>query len=182
MGVKKSKYLTDLEILQYAKKYDIPSDHTYKLDTNKFNQMKNEVKDSLAKKDLRQPLQVISYDSHGNLNSHLINCTVSGFPKLDWNYWGSFDHFPLSNNKARKIDTVIPLKTELSIISPISNIRVDSTFLKNQDEIIFVYWNRAMNKRTKELLAFVRDYMDKNSKYRIYVIYVNNDNLYKELF
>lgn len=179
LGVKKSKHLSDKEIIHYVNQFNIPEKEVYKLNVELYQSL-IEISDSALQKDLSQPLQVKSFDKNGSKNAHLINCTVCGLPELNWNCWNSFDGFPVTNGKAKPINSPLLFDQELSVILPLLDNFTDT--IKDQDEILIVYWNRMMNKRSLELINYIQEYRNKNADKHIQVYYVNTDNFYTELF
>src|SRR5688572_739650 len=87
LGMNKLKSIDEKTIVQYAKKYNIPSADNYELDTTYFTFLKSfdttRYKEQI--KNHYQPLQALYYDKTGHLQSFQINCYAGGIPNLNWN-------------------------------------------------------------------------------------------------
>lgn len=182
MGVKKSKFLSDKQIIKWSKKFEISSIDVYKLDVQSYKKAVSSINDSIIEKDLFQPLQLKSFNGNGEKQLHLLNCIVIGFPELDWNTYCSLDSFPMATNKAPVIHSPFSLEKEISFLIPLDNSKIMLSNLSEQEEILIVYWSRSMNKRSIELINAVKEYVTWYSDHRIRVYYVNNDNYYEDLW
>ena len=182
LGVKKSKILSDKQIVKWSEKFEIDKTDLYKLDIEAYGKAVKSVNDSFVEKDLYQPLQVKSFSSTGVKQAHLINCIMQGFPEIDWNTWCSLDSFPMAQNKAPKIKSPFSFEQELSFLIPLDKSEVSMSKIYNQEEIIIVYWSRSMNKRSEELINEIKEYVKWYSDHDISVLYVNNDNYYDDLW
>jgi hypothetical protein len=172
-GIHDLKPLDDSKILRYSKKYGIPNEGNFKLDTaylsllNSFGQKKyfREIKNHY------QPLQALYYDSSGYLISFQINCNAGGFPNLKWNRNGNFESFP--PKLQTRPDSLIDLNTYLKYLMPIS--QASNSFKKDSRYTILIHWNRFMGRQSKRLIRIVK----RNSKMadkKLNIIFINNDN------
>jgi len=173
-GLRSPKELSDKKIIKFATKYSIPTQDVYRLDEDAFLSLLNSFDDSILRKDWYQPLQVKSFSSKGKSNAHLINCNMPD----DWNAYESFDNFPMKMGDCRKVDTMITMKKEFSLIIPILGYSRGFEDLSASDEIIIVYWSHMMHSRSKVIIEEVEDYRTKNQDKKISVFYVNNDNFF----
>jgi hypothetical protein len=162
-GIKSVHKYSEKELVQLSHEYAINT-KVYALDTGYMNFAK-QFKDSLTKKNLLQPLQIIFFN-HGKAATHLINCTVGGFPNLKWNRYGTFDS--LTNIHGPLLENELTLENLIHYIDPNPGIKED----KN---ICFVFWSNFMGRQSKNLI----EYSKKRSVQDNYeVIYVNNDNFF----
>ena len=96
-GIKAIKPVNDELILKYARKYHIPENSSYNLDTSYFTWLfsPDTAKRRTQVKNHYQPLQALYYDKNGRLQSFQVNCYAGGFPNLEWErdvivHWSRF--------------------------------------------------------------------------------------------
>jgi hypothetical protein len=178
-GVKNIKEVDEKTILRHSKKYNIPGDEIYQLDTLYLSYLSSfdSVKFAEQVKNHYQPLQALYYDKSGQLTSFQINCYAGGFPNLDWNRDQTMMTFP---PKAQApIDSLIPLDVQLKYILPVQ--QTPPMLASNNDYTVIVHWNRFMGRQTKRFIQTVQQNMQLNSDKQVKVIYVNNDNLFTRI-
>jgi hypothetical protein len=176
MGLKNPKIISDKEIIKYSNKFNIPLTDSYKLDTAYYSYLfsldttkyKTEIHDHY------QPLQALYYHDD-DFVSFQINCNTGGFSKLDWNRDGIFETFPPKFQNP--IDSIFTIEQHLSFLNPIdpSKIKID---ISKFEYIIFVQWNRFMNKQSKHLIKIVQGNSKLAKGKSIKIIYVNNDGFF----
>ncbi len=179
-GMKMPKEMNEKRILKYAKKYHIPKedcyqvdsafvDYLHSLDTSKFKaQIKNHY----------QPLQALYYNQNGMLESFQINCYAGGFPNLLWNRNQQFETFP--PKQQAPVDSILPLQKQWSFLVPLSTTIKRSPL--ETDYFVIVYWSRFMGRQSKRLLRYVRENAKLSSGQHVKIIYVNNDNQFLKDF
>lgn len=164
-GINKVDSYSAAQLKKLTHEYGIDSP-VYALSNDYINYAKS-FRDSSVLKNLTQPLQIIFFKDK-KVQTHLINCTVGGFPDLKWNRYhtiGSlpFASFPVVENDL-KIDSI------LNYIYPAPDLDLN----KN---ICIVFWNNWMGRQSKNLIEY-----SKNPKIRenYQVLYVNNDNYFSD--
>jgi hypothetical protein len=179
-GMKSAKRMDEKSILKSGKRFNIPNEdsyqldtayHTYlfSLDTSKFKQ---QVKNHY------QPLQALYYNKNGSLESFQINCYAGGFPNLKWNRNQTFETF-IPKQQA-PIDSILPLHTHLRFLIPLSQTKTKNPY--TTEYFIIVHWNRFMGRQTKRLIRFVQKNAKLATNQEVKIIYVNNDNLFLKDF
>lgn len=175
-GIKKIEPVDKSTILKYCKKYKIPIEDSYELDTSYLSFLSSldtfRFKDQI--KNHYQPLQALYYNKLGQLQSFHINCFAGGFPNLNWNHDDRFNNFP--PNHQAPLDSILPLDTHLKYIGqnfPLNVIKIDSL-----DILVIVYWNKFMGRQSKRLIRFVQENKKLAVNKNVKIIYVNNDNLF----
>ncbi len=163
-------------ILNYGKKYNIPLNDIYKVDTTyiSFLFSLDTIKFSKQIKNHYQPLQVLYYNNYGNLKSFQVNCYAGGFPNLKWDRDSIFSTFIPSQQA--QLDSILPLATHLKYLVPLS--QTEEVFNGNADFVIVVHWNRFMGRQSKRLVKIVQDNIKLSRDKTIKIIYANNDNLF----
>ena len=116
VGIKNPKETDNEVIKQYAQEYNIPDEMCYVIDTSLYlnNIYPLAEKNKKLASDLLQPLQVRAYGSDTML-MFLINCNVAGFPKLQWNTYGSFNTFPPDMKSFRRVDTTFSFENDIQM-------------------------------------------------------------------
>jgi hypothetical protein len=173
-GMKMPKKVNERSILKAGRKYHIPAEDSYQLDstyraylfsldTSKFkHQIKNHY----------QPLQALYYNRNGMLESFQINCYAGGFPNLKWNRNQIFEAFP--PKQQAPVDSLFNLDTHLQFLQPLSK-----TTEKNpgkSDYFVIVHWNRFMGRQTRRLIRCVQKNAKLTTGQQLKIVYVNNDN------
>ncbi len=174
-GMKMPKEVNEKKILRSGKKYHIPKEDSYQLDTSAYNIYLHSLDTSKFKAQIKnhyQPLQALYYDRTGTLKSFQINCYAGGFPNLHWNRNQIFDTF-LPKQQA-PVDSILPLHEHLRFLVPLS-----ATTEKNPSDTEYfaiIYWNRFMGRQTKRLIRCVQKNANLARDKQLKIIYVNNDN------
>ncbi len=174
-GMKMPKAVNEKKILRYGKKYHIPEEDSYRLDTTTYNAFLHSLDTSKFKAQIKnhyQPLQALYYDRMGMLKSFQINCYAGGFPNLHWNRDQIFETF-LPKQQA-PVDSILPLREHLSFLVPLS-----VTTQKNPSDTEYfaiVHWNRFMGRQTRRLIRCVQKNAKLSGDNQLKIIYVNNDN------
>ncbi len=198
IGIKAMKPKSVEQIQRYSKKYKIPNELSFVIDTNSLCERLNALDSSQnsVSKDLLQPLQVRAYSksNDGEMSFFMANCYAGGFPNLDWNNSESFNGDLLndsinSNGKfigfisavrdfqMENVDTSFTLRNDLFRLRHLHN---DLTVYLYEDDspyIVVVYWTIFMNRQSKRLISLLQDFQ-RRSKKEIKLYYINIDNLY----
>ena len=176
-GLKKQKTLSQNQITKTARKYEIPTESSFVLDTTFFTYLGQF--DSLmffnSRNNHAQPLQVLYFDSLNNLVSYLVNCYAGGFPNLNWNRNNAFEIFPPSQQAP--IDSLLSFQKQLDFIHNLNGSN-EKLVLNDSNFTVFVYWNRFMGRQSKRLIKLVKKNVALAKYNNVRVIYINNDNIY----
>ncbi len=175
-GIKQPVAVKEHTIVKYAKKYNIPVSDNYVLDTAYFSYLfsLDSIKFKAQIKNHYQPLQALYYDDSGHLCSFQINCYAGGFPNLKWNRNNIMTTFP--PKQQAPIDSIVGLQTQLKFLKPI--LPAVGPSINNCDYIVIVYWNKFMGRQSKRLIRIIQKNAKLESKKRVKIIYVNNDNIF----
>lgn len=174
--MKSPKAVEQKDILKYGKKYNIPEEHSYALDTAYFSYLfsfdSSEYKTQI--KNHYQPLQALYYSADGQLRSFHPNCYAGGFPNLDWEQDGKFDAF-LPAQQA-PLDNLVPLSKHLEFLIP--TVQAGKPSIKGYDYIVLVHWSRFMGRQSERLIELVQNNAKLAGQRKALILYVNNDNLF----
>jgi len=173
-GMKLPKPIDEKSILKSGKRFNIPNEDSYQLDTTyraylfslDTSKFKHQIKNHY------QPLQALYYGKNGNLESFQINCYAGGFPNLKWNRNETFQTF-LPKQQA-PVDSILPLNSHLKFLLPLSQTKEENP--DNFDYYVIVHWNRFMGRQTRRLLRCVQKNAKLSSGKKLKIVYVNNDN------
>lgn len=179
IGIKETKPVNQMEIIQYAENFDIPIADCYVIDTSFISYLfsfdttlfQNQIKNHY------QPLQALYYDSTGQLVSFLVNCYAGGFPNLKWNRNEVLQSFP--PKQQAPVDSILSLTQHLKYINRLSQ----SADLKTNgyDYFVVVYWNKFMWRQTKRFIHYIQNNCQLAIDKKVKIIYVNNDNLFGDV-
>jgi hypothetical protein len=175
-GIKENTRVDEKTIVRYANQYNIPIADGYELDTSYFAFLLSHDK-TLYREQINnhyQPLQALYFDKSGQLQSFQINCYAGGFPNLQWNRNGIMTTFP--PGKQAPVDSLTPLDVQLKYLKPLS--QTVKIAPDQYDYIVVVYWNRFIGRQSKRLIRFVQKNSKLETRKKIKIIYVNNDNLF----
>lgn len=167
------------EIQSIAKKWGIPSEHSYFIDSL---YLKKEIEaarsvDRGAVKDMYQPLQIRQYDRDGKLVGFMANCHAGGFPNLHWNKYGYLDIIPIRN----RLDSVLTFAEDIRNFNvPGQQLEVDENKYIDNDYNLVVFWTVWTGRQTRILLKEIEQYKARFPDKRIGVLYVNAESLYYE--
>lgn len=179
-GMRMPKEVNEKNILKAGKKYHIPPEDNYQLDSTYttwlFSQDTSRFKHQI--KNHYQPLQALYYNRNGILESFQINCYAGGFPNLKWNRNQIFETFP--PKQQAPLDSLFTLDTHLKFLRPLSG-TIRKSPLKT-DYFAVVHWNRFMGRQTRRLIRCVQKNEKLTTSQQLKVIYVNNDNLFLKAF
>ena len=131
--------------------------------------------DSLDKKYLLQPLQLVYLNNKNEIVSYHINCNAGGFPNLRWEREGNFDVFPpktQTNPNDISLDFLAIQSYLFEVYARSKKINMDSEYK------IIVFYSLMLPKQSKKLidLAIRNSLSEPNSE----IILINNDNLFAE--
>lgn len=175
-GIKENTRVDEKMIVRYSNQYNIPIADGYELDTSYYSFLlsHDKVRHKEQINNHYQPLQALYFDKSGQLQSFQINCYAGGFPNLQWDRNGIMTTFP--PGKQAPIDSLMPLDVQMKYLKPLSQ---TIKFAPGQyDCIVVVYWNRFMGRQSKRLIRFVQENTKLETKKKVKIIYVNNDNLF----
>jgi hypothetical protein len=175
-GIKKMERVDEKTILQYSKKYNIPTSDSYELDTTyiTFITSLDTIHYKTQIKNHYRPLQVLYFDATGQLISFQINCYAGGFPNLNWNKNGIMTVFP--PQQQAHLDNILSLKAQLEYLRPLPQTKTISS--DSLDYIVVVYWNKFINRQSKRLIAFVQNNSILARDKKIKILYANDDNIF----
>ena len=175
-GIKEIKTIDENTIYRYSKKFNIPLEDSYEMDSSYLSFINSF--DTVSQKALRrnhsQPLQARYYDKAGQLQSFHINCHAGGFPNLMWNRNNVMSTF--IPGQQTPVDSIMPLDRQLKYLNPLSQTK--KTNIDKYDYVVIVYWNRFMGRQSKRLIRFVQDNSKLASDQNVKILYVNNDNIF----
>jgi hypothetical protein len=177
-GIKDPERISTNEIQIYTRRYKIPAIDNYELDTGYWSYLfsldtliyKNEIKNHY------QPLQVLYFDSTGEMISFHVNCYAQGFPNLKWNCNGVLDVFP--PGRQATVDTLLNLRKQIGFLRLLPASANISTQIYRYT--VFIYWNRFMGRQTKRLVRYVQANAALAKTDPVKIIYVNTDNIFAE--
>lgn len=187
LGLKQPVIATEDEILRHARKYKIPLQDCYELDSNYFLfTLKVQQQESEKRyKDFSQPLQLRYYDTDdGRLQSLHINCYADRgglgdiFFGLNWNKHGVMDQFPPLQQAP--LDSLLSFQEQLSYMRPLKT-TVPVT-MDEYDFIVVAYWNMWMGKHSRKLVKAVKKNAGKAGSERVKILYANNENMMKAYY
>ncbi|MBI3502470.1 MAG: hypothetical protein HY063_11825 [Bacteroidetes bacterium] len=163
-------------ILDYSKKYNIPTADSYELDTAYISFLFSLDTSHYIKqiKNHYQPLQALYYDKSEQLQSFQINCYVGGFPNLHWDRNGILTTFP--PRQQAPVDSIVQLDTQLKYLRQLSQTKKFSS--DNYDYFVIVYWNTFMGRQSKRLIRFIQDNSKISTDKKVKIIYANTDNIF----
>ena len=78
--------------------------------------------------------------------------------------------------KQAPVDSLTPLDVQLKYLKPLS--QTVKIAPDQYDYIVVVYWNRFIGRQSKRLIRFVQKNSKLETRKKIKIIYVNNDNLF----
>jgi hypothetical protein len=174
-GMKNTRYLNEDEILNYAKKYNIPVENCYQADQSlmKYIFSLDTANYAVQIQNHFQSLKALYYNSDGILQSFHVNCYTGGFPNLNWNKHGAFDVFLLKQQAV--LDSILPLSKHLSYIKPLSQTKKFN--VNDYDYVVLVFWSRHMGRQSKRFIGVVNKNVNLGNNYKVKVLFINNDNI-----
>jgi hypothetical protein len=175
-GIKNIKQVDEKTILKYGKKYNIPKQDSYELDTTYLSYLfsLDTAKYKLQIKNHYQPLQALYYDKDGYLQSFQVNCYAGGFPNLRWDGNDGFTTFP--PQEQAEIDSIVTLDQQKKYLQPLS--QTQSLDIDSFSYIVIVYWNRYMGRQSRRLIKIVQENQRLATGRKVKIIYANSDNLF----
>lgn len=178
LGINEPKLMTNEQILNASKKFNIPSNNSYTIDTLKYSELLKEVKLTKPRlyQNLLQPLQIRVFIKSDSLEVFLVNCNVGGLFKLQWNRAGSFNQFPPIQGSINKPDTIFSFSSEIGLYKQLTNPILNSLSFSDST-IVVVYWSSYTYRYTRQLLTLIKKYQIKYKTSSLKIIYVNIDNL-----
>jgi hypothetical protein len=178
--MKKIKTVDEKTIAHYSKKYNIPIDDSYELDTAFFSYLfsidTTEYKTQI--KNHYQPLQALYYDNLGYLKSFQVNCYAGGFPNLKWDRNEIMTTFP--PKQQAPIDRIVSAATQMNYLKPL--LQTSKLSIDSYDHIVIVYWNRFMGRQSKRFIRFVQENSKLATDAKVKIIYANTDNIFAGKF
>jgi len=178
-GMKSIDPVDEKTILKYGKKYNIPIQDSYELDTAylSFLFSIDSTKYSSQIKNHYQPLQALYYDREGHLQSFHVNCYTGGFPNLKWDRNEMFSTFP--PKQQAPLDSIVSLEKQIKYLQQLSQTEKYSG--ERFSYIVIVYWNRFMGRQSKRLIKFIQENEKLSLDENVKIIYANTDNLFAYL-
>ncbi|MFM2386771.1 MAG: hypothetical protein RL660_1528 [Bacteroidota bacterium] len=154
IGVREPKLLDDKALRTNATKLHVPNGEVQRIDTTKYRALLRTLGDSALEKDFLQPLQIYFYQQDQML-SHLVNCHVGGFPRLNWKRSGSFDTYPfLTGDLQNSLAPDITLQKLLACTSatPSEN---------NMKSTMIIFYSNILYRNAKTLIDAALQYRQK---------------------
>lgn len=178
-GIKKIKHVKEDTILKTVKKYyrnpSIICEMRKEYITYIFNTFDTaNVNDKYWINNLLQPLQVLYFDTIGNLCSSLVNCNIdAGIRENGWIKKQYLGTFPIvNNNKTHKIR----LSTYLDNFKVLEN---KKEYSKNNFTVVFV-WSYSMGLQNKHFLNAATLALNRVQCAEINIYFCCIDNIYKQ--
>lgn len=188
-GIRKPKEISKKNIIKYSKRFDLPSDKIYELDTAYFSFLStfqvmtidSLMTDSLKRIELKhqvknhyQPLQALYFNKSGKLESFQINCYAGGFPNLNWDRDSILTTFPPKIQAP--LDTLVSDSILISFLQPLSNSQ--EIRLSVYDYVVYVFWSKFMGRQNKRFINFIQENCKLTNEKDLSVIYINMDNAF----
>lgn len=168
-------------ILKYSKKYSIPEQYSFYIDSTYFDDIINLKEHNYELfNDLMQPLQIRFFNKEEELISYYANCHVGGYPNLNWNAHGLWDTYP--PKYYIEIDTQWSLSNEAIYYNSFDKNNFNLDQFNEADLIISVYWTIFMKRQSKRLISLMQNYQQNNSDKNIIILYFNFDKVYNYLY
>lgn len=173
-GIKTPKHVDTRTILRYAKKYNIPHNLCYALDSSYTGFLKSldTSRFQLQVKNHLQPLQALYYNKSGQLQSFQVNCYAGGFPNLNWNRNGNMAVFP--PKQQAPLDSIVPLDEHIRHLVPLA--AKTAPVNGAHDWVVVVHWSRFMGRQSKRFIRIVQQNRQLAGTQQVKVLYVNSDN------
>ncbi len=179
-GMKKIKPIKEKTINRYAKRYHIPLEDSYEMDTSYFTFLFSH--DSIRyKKQIKnhvQPLQVLYFDKTRQLVSFHINCYAGGFPNITWNRNDIMTVFPAKEQAP--LDSILTFEKQLSFLRPLK--QTEKLIPEKYDYVVIVYWCKFMTRQSKRLVRFAQNNALLEKNQRVKLVYVNGDNVFTKFY
>jgi hypothetical protein len=190
------RWNTDQQILKQAKKYKIPFEYNFVLDTvtyseelrkiykNAFENLNIVDQDSSdyynlkkALNDDQQPAQFRFYDKNGIEIFKLVNCYIDPPIPLNWNVEGCFDSFPPNTSIESLNIHNFHLDFLLSHSKLLNQKKLTFDELPNADYYGVIVWNQFYKRPSKRLIKTINKYVENTDK-SIVIIYINSQNYF----
>lgn len=185
------------ETIQDAKKFHVPIESIYILDTASYR--------NAILKNLQSNLEVFKSDSssidtvsikklykvtNDDLQAtqirffndgkaeifKLVNCYIDPPIPMNWNIQGCFNSFPPKVSIESLNTHYYDLDFFLSHISNLDGDSVSFSELPKSDYYVIIFWNTFMKRPSRKLIKTINKYIDSNPEYKIFPIFVNNQN------
>ena len=173
------KYLSQEDLENFRKEFDLPKEKTFRLDTNYIRYLFSFDTTKYADqiKNHYQPIQALYYDRNGQIVSFHINCYAStGIPGSDfnWNQQNAFKNFV--PRTVAPLDSILPLSKHL-FIRTFDNRPIDTAGFSAFDYTIVVHWGKKWRPSdSKNLIKIVSNNANLAVNKKINIIYVNSDD------
>lgn len=139
------------------------------VDTSYFQQInKSFIADSLAKKSMKQPVQIWYLNNSNQIVFSRINCDVpGGLGNLQWNYDKAFDSFPpVSTQKEPNAEAVLSLLNQSIGKNNTTNYK------------IIIFWSNVLEKQAKIAIEQVIKNLNQTSLNEFSLFCINTDSQY----
>jgi hypothetical protein len=179
-GLKNPASRSPEEIIKTAKRYGIPAEDSYQIDTAYRAMLRqwDTVQYQVAIKNHTQPLQALYYTADGTLETFHVNCYAGGFPNLRWNRTRAFDVFP--PRQQAPLDSLVPLTVQLQYLQPL--IGTTTTRPLPHERVIIVYWTHFMGRQSKRFIRLIqRNAALAPDPQKVKILYVNVDHLFLDI-
>ena len=185
------KEISEKKIYRFAKRYKIPKNEIYQLDTSYYSWLlsldtfycdtmprnlwpKEKIKLKNQIKNHYQPLQAIYFDSTNHMVSFQINCYAGGFPNLKWDRDSILTLFP--PKVQAPLDSLVLDTTLRKYLQPMAHSK-QLTF-KGYDYVVYVFWNKFMGRQNRRFINFIHSNYNLSSDNNVKFVYVSMDNFF----
>jgi hypothetical protein len=173
-GLKSNKHRSVESIEKYSKKYKIPNQDLYVIDSSYISFI-HDIDSSdwqLAKKHF-QPLQALYFDHSGTLISFHNNCFAGGFPNLKWNRDGIFEKFVPKSQIA--VDSLLNFEKQLQYLKTIKGDKLNPSNYSSANYNVVVYWGVNWGRQSKRLIKYIKANCNLAKNESINILFANDD-------
>lgn len=177
------KYLSEADLENFRKEFNLPKGKTFRLDTNYMRYLFSLDTSKYAREihDRYQPIQACYYHKLGKLISFHINCNASiGVPDkadLNWNQQNAFASFV--PRTVVPLDSIMSLSKHLAFIKTFDYTPIDTTGYADFDYTIIIHWGKNWRPAdSKNLVKIVIENAAGAKNKKINILYVNSDGAF----
>ncbi len=157
LGFRNEKTLTNEQIAKLAKRFHIPQNRLYKVNSLKYKEIINsKVLTKKDKQNIEQPNQILVYNTEMTNVTNLINCNIGGFPILKWNRFNGLDSIPIRQGYFYTTPIFLSAKEFDNIVDPdLANIKMELT--ANPKYYYYILWSRTLFRDSKKIIKKVNN-------------------------
>lgn len=180
-GMKPYRTVDNNDITTLAKKYNIPEEQSYSIDTTYKDFLQGFRADytSLRTDNHNHPLQAVYYDKNGIQYSFQSGVYAgNSLSNFLWNNDRQFTKFPPRTSVP--IDSMFTFSQHLNYLKTLDGKPLDANAYNQADYNVIVHWARFAGRQSKRLVKTVqKNYTKFGGKKKANFFYVNTDNLYE---